>query len=114
MQIGLLYDNLIVGYGRFIGDGSLLKLLSQPRFFVHEVILVTLIFVVDYIGRLAGCIQDSSVSSCFLWCVCIQEYNREEREGGEGIRFFLFEIKVDLCVQERKEEQEHFEVELAR
>ena len=31
-QFGLVYDNLIVGLGRFIGPGEFLKAISWPRF----------------------------------------------------------------------------------
>lgn len=92
-QIGLLYDNLIVGYGWFIRGDALLKLLSQPRFFVHEVVLVMLILVVDYIGRLAGHIPESSFSSSLLW------YGH------------ILYMRVRVRVRVRKEEEErHFKL----
>lgn len=33
--VGLVYDNLILALGRFIGEGDLLKTLSYPRFYMH-------------------------------------------------------------------------------
>lgn len=33
--IGLVYDNLILALGRFIGEGNLLENLSYPRFYMH-------------------------------------------------------------------------------
>lgn len=38
IALGLSYDNLIVGTGRFIGIGSLLETLSIPRFLIHAIL----------------------------------------------------------------------------
>jgi len=32
---GIIYDNLIIGFGAFIGEGELLKMLNAPRFVIH-------------------------------------------------------------------------------
>lgn len=32
---GIIYDNLIIGFGAFIGEGELLKMLNVPRFAIH-------------------------------------------------------------------------------
>lgn len=32
---GIIYDNLIIGFGSFIGEGELLKALNVPRFVIH-------------------------------------------------------------------------------
>jgi hypothetical protein len=32
---GIIYDNLIIGFGSFIGEGELLKALNVPRFAIH-------------------------------------------------------------------------------
>lgn len=32
---GIIYDNLIIGFGAFIGEGELLKMLNVPRFVIH-------------------------------------------------------------------------------
>lgn len=67
LQVGLVYDNLIVGYGRFIGDGQLLKALSQPRFFLHEVALPLMILVTKLIGESNGVVNAGSTISRLLW-----------------------------------------------
>jgi hypothetical protein len=33
--LGIIYDNLIIGFGSFIGEGELLKNLNVPRFVIH-------------------------------------------------------------------------------
>lgn len=33
--IGLVYDNGVLALGKFIGEGSLLEMLSYPRFYMH-------------------------------------------------------------------------------
>lgn len=40
---GLFYDNLIVGIGRFIGEGSLLETLNAGRFYSHAIVTPLLI-----------------------------------------------------------------------
>jgi hypothetical protein len=32
---GIIYDNLIIGLGSYIGEGELLKMLNVPRFVIH-------------------------------------------------------------------------------
>lgn len=41
--IALVYDNLIIGIGRFIGEGDLLEKLNFGRFWIHALITPTLI-----------------------------------------------------------------------
>ncbi|PYF08409.1 hypothetical protein [Ureibacillus chungkukjangi] len=41
--VGLVYDNLIIALGKFIGEGELLKGLSYPRFWLHALFTPTLI-----------------------------------------------------------------------
>lgn len=53
-QFGLVYDNLIVGLGRFIGPGELLKAISWPRFWIHWLFGAWLIIACGAILRLAG------------------------------------------------------------
>ena len=67
LQVGLVYDNLIVGYGRFIGEGPLLKKLSQPRFFLHEVTLPLLVLVTNIIGLRNEIMHVGSGVSILLW-----------------------------------------------
>jgi hypothetical protein len=33
--LGIIYDNLIIGFGAYIGEGDLLKWLNVPRFVIH-------------------------------------------------------------------------------
>jgi hypothetical protein len=53
-QFGLVYDNLIVGLGRFIGPGDFLKAISWPRFWIHWMFGAWLIIACGAILRLAG------------------------------------------------------------
>lgn len=53
-QLGLVYDNLIVGLGGFIGLGPLLEALSWPRFWIHWLCGAWLIIASGSILRLAG------------------------------------------------------------
>lgn len=41
--LALVYDNLIIGIGRFIGEGSLLEILNFGRFWLHALFTPTLI-----------------------------------------------------------------------
>ncbi|MCM3388293.1 hypothetical protein M3649_09120 [Ureibacillus chungkukjangi] len=41
--VGLVYDNLIIALGKFIGEGEMLKVLSYPRFWLHTLFTPTLI-----------------------------------------------------------------------
>src|SRR5699024_3755052 len=43
--IGLIYDNLIIALGKFIGEGNLLKSLSYIRFWLHALFTPTLILL---------------------------------------------------------------------
>jgi hypothetical protein len=53
-QFGLVYDNLIVGLGRFIGTGDFLQAISWPRFWIHWLFGAWLIIACGAILRLAG------------------------------------------------------------
>ena len=53
-QFGLVYDNLIVAIGKYIGFGDTLKALSWPRFWIHWVFGAWLIIACGAILRLAG------------------------------------------------------------
>ncbi|MDQ0229596.1 hypothetical protein [Metabacillus malikii] len=43
LTLGLIYDNLIIAIGTFIGEGNLLKSLSTIRFWLHAFITPTLV-----------------------------------------------------------------------
>jgi hypothetical protein len=47
--LGLVYDNLIIASGRFIGEGSVLENLSYVRFWLHALFTPTLILFAWYI-----------------------------------------------------------------
>lgn len=52
---GLLYDNLIVGIGTFIGEGTLLENLNAVRFFSHALLTpLLIIFAYGVIRQLVG------------------------------------------------------------
>ncbi|MBM4217020.1 MAG: hypothetical protein FJ178_04100 [Gammaproteobacteria bacterium] len=53
-QIGLVYDNLIVGAGQFIGFSPLLETISWPRFWIHWLFGTWLIVASGVALRLAG------------------------------------------------------------
>ena len=53
-QFGLVWDNLIVGLGRYIGLGTLLEALSWPRFWLHWLSGTWLIVACGSALRLAG------------------------------------------------------------
>ncbi|MFD2658280.1 hypothetical protein [Gracilibacillus thailandensis] len=41
--IGLLYDNLVLALGRFIGTGDLLEMLNLGRYWIHALVTPTLV-----------------------------------------------------------------------
>ncbi|QGG95960.1 hypothetical protein [Actinomarinicola tropica] len=43
--LGLVYDNAVLGIGRWLGHGSTLEALSYPRFWIHALITPLLIIV---------------------------------------------------------------------
>jgi hypothetical protein len=53
-QFGLVWDNLVVGAGRFIGFSPLLEALSWPRFWMHWLFGTWLIIAAGAALRLAG------------------------------------------------------------
>ena len=53
-QLGLIWDNLIVGSGRWIGLGETLQALSWPRFWIHWLMGSWLIVLSGAVLRLAG------------------------------------------------------------
>lgn len=51
---GLFYDTLIIGIGKFIGEGNFLKTLNAGRFYVHALLTPTMIIFGFGILRKAG------------------------------------------------------------
>ena len=52
--IGLIYDNLILAIGQWIGEGALLENLSYARFWIHALLTPTLILFSLFVLREAG------------------------------------------------------------
>ncbi|GAE94791.1 hypothetical protein JCM21714_3981 [Gracilibacillus boraciitolerans JCM 21714] len=51
--IGLLYDNLILAVGRFVGTGDLLEILNLGRYWIHALVTPTLVLFTYGILKLA-------------------------------------------------------------
>ena len=51
---GLFYDTLIIGIGKFIGEGDLLKALNAGRFYVHALLTPTMMIFGFGVLRKAG------------------------------------------------------------
>ncbi|SHN23777.1 hypothetical protein [Gracilibacillus kekensis] len=51
--IGLLYDNLILAVGRFVGTGELLEILNLGRYWIHALVTPTLVLFSYGILKLA-------------------------------------------------------------
>ena len=54
VTLGVFYDNLILALGNLIGAGSLLQMLSVPRFALHQLILPWVIVAATLQARDAG------------------------------------------------------------
>lgn len=52
--IGLIYDNLILAIGQWIGEGALLENLNYARFWIHALLTPTLILFSLFVLREAG------------------------------------------------------------
>jgi len=52
--VGLLYDTLIIGIGKFLGEGEVLKTLNAGRFYVHALLTPTMIIFGFGVLRKAG------------------------------------------------------------
>lgn len=51
---GIVYDNLIIGLGSFIGEGELLKGLNVPRFVIHALFTPCLMIFAVGVARRVG------------------------------------------------------------
>jgi hypothetical protein len=51
---GIIYDNLIIGFGSFIGEGELLKGLNTPRFVIHAIFTPMLMIFAIGVARRVG------------------------------------------------------------
>ncbi len=52
--IGLIYDNLVIALGRFLGEGDMLYLLNQGRYLLHAIVTPMLIAAVVALADQAG------------------------------------------------------------
>jgi hypothetical protein len=52
--VGIIYDNLIIGFGAFIGEGELLKNLNVPRFVIHALFTPCLMIFAVGVARRVG------------------------------------------------------------
>ena len=67
-QFGLVWDNLIVGLGRFIGFSPLLEALSWPRFWLHWFSGTWLIVAAGSALRLAGFAVMQRTRAMLVFC----------------------------------------------
>ena len=67
--IGLFYDTFIIGIGRFIGEGDLLKTLNAGRFYVHTLLTPTMIIFGFGVLRKAGVNWAQNKTAHILICV---------------------------------------------
>jgi hypothetical protein len=51
---GIIYDNLVIGFGGFIGEGDLLKALNVPRFAIHAFFTPLLMIFAFGVARRVG------------------------------------------------------------
>lgn len=70
-QFGLVWDNLIVGIGRFVGLGPLLEALSWPRFWIHWLFGTWLIIGAGVALRLAGFAIMQRPQSMLVFCATV-------------------------------------------
>lgn len=54
VMLGIIYDNLIIGFGAFIGEGELLKGLNAPRFVIHALFTPCLMIFAIGVARRVG------------------------------------------------------------
>lgn len=66
---GLMYDNLMIAIGSFIGEGALLKNLNAGRFFIHALITPTMIIFGFGVLRKAGVKWAQGKTAHILVCV---------------------------------------------
>lgn len=66
---GLFYDTLIIGIGKFVGEGDLLKTLNAGRFFVHALLTPTMMIFGFGVLRKAGVKWAQSRTTHIVICV---------------------------------------------
>lgn len=73
---GLIYDNLIIASGRFIGEGDLLEKLSYARFWLHALFTPTLVL--------------------FAWCICFNLSMRWAKKTFWKVAFTTITLALTL------------------
>lgn len=66
---GLFYDNLIIGIGRFVGEGAVLETLSAGRFWIHALLTPALIIFGYGVLRRVGVSWAQGRTSHTIICV---------------------------------------------
>ncbi len=66
---GLFYDTLIIGTGKFLGEGDLLKTLNAGRFYVHALLTPTLMIFGFGVLRKAGANWAQGRAAHLLVCI---------------------------------------------
>lgn len=66
---GLFYDTLIIGIGKFVGEGDLLKTLNAGRFYVHALLTPTMMIFGFGVLRKAGVKWAQSRTAHIILCV---------------------------------------------
>lgn len=66
---GIIYDNLIIGFGSFIGEGEILKALNTPRFIIHALFTPTLIIFAFGVAKRVGISWAQSKLMHSLFCL---------------------------------------------
>ncbi len=67
--LGIIYDNLIIGFGSFIGEGELLKALNVPRFVIHAFFTPCIMIFAIGVARRVGIGWAQSKLAHILICV---------------------------------------------
>jgi hypothetical protein len=68
---GIIYDNIILGIGNFLGEGELLVLLSRVRFLLHFIAIPLLIVVGVELSHRAGAKWANSVARSISWILAM-------------------------------------------
>lgn len=69
---GLIYDNLIISLGSWIGEGELLEFLNRLRFLFHTLFTPLLLVVAVELANYAGVLWfGSPIVHCITWMIAI-------------------------------------------
>lgn len=61
-QFGIMYDNMVNGIGKYLGEGKLLRVLSKYKFLMHDAVTPMLAYPVTEIAARHGLINHSTES----------------------------------------------------